>query len=277
MTQPDNFVQKLIRVTMRPFIRLLLRYGVGYGDFSAIVKELFVEVADEHFRIDGRKQTISRISVLTGITRREIKKILSETPDTKGEYFIFNHAARIITSWLHDKEFQDCDGKAAGLATGIDGPGTFNALVRKYGNNTPSRAILDELIRVGAVETDDNGVAKMLSLGYVPTKDSQEMLSLSLQSVADHISTIDYNDTHKPADSRLQLTVNYDNVTDDGVEVFKQISQAKSKEILLFLDRFLSTQDRDSNQSIDGTGTNRTGLGIFYYEEARDPDPNDKS
>ncbi len=276
MTQADNFTQKLIRVTMRPFIRLLIRYGVGHGDFTAVTKDLFVEVAEQDFRLAGRKQTISRISVLTGITRREIKKILSETPDTRGEYFIYNHAARVLTSWLHDEEFQDDDGKAAGLSTRTDDAGSFNALVKKYGNNTPSRAILDELIRVGAVETDDNGVARMLSTGYVPTKDSEEMLSVSFQSVADLITTIDYNDTHKPSESRLQLTVNYDNVTNDGVEIFRQVSREKCKEILLFLDRFLATQDRDNNQGIDGEGTNRTGLGIFYYEDERESDSNEK-
>lgn len=264
---PDSFMRKIIRVTMRPFIRLLLRYGVGYGDFAQVTKELFVEVAHTDFQIPKRKQTTSRISVLTGIPRREIKKIQENTLPGGKEHFPFNHAARVITNWLHDEEFTDASEQAAALPTKTDGKGSFNALVRKYGNNTPPRAILDELIRVGAVELDKDGVAKLVSTGYVPSNDSIELLSMAMQSVADHITTIDYNDLHKPDTSRLQLTVDYDNVTDDGVEIFRQISQEKSREILLYLNRFLATQDRDSNPNIEGSGKNRTGLGIFFFED----------
>lgn len=268
----DDFLQKLIQVTLRPFIRLLLRYGVGYGEFADISKALFVEVADKDFRIANRKQTVSRISVLTGITRREIKRIREAGDDQSLTRFDYNHAARILTSWLHDTDFQTEDGKPAPLPTRTDGEGTFNALVHRYGSNTPPRAILDELVRVGAVAIDGSGLATLVSTGYVPGKDSRELLSVAMQSVADHISTIDYNDRHKPDTSRLQLTVNYDNVTDDGVEVFRQVSREKSKEILLFLDRFLATQDRDNNPAIIGSGRNRTGLGIFYFEENDDSD-----
>ena len=264
---PHSFMRKIIRVTMRPFIRLLLRYGVGYGDFAQVTKQLYVEVADADFRIGKRKQTTSRISVLTGIPRREIKKIQETSEPEEDDHIPFNHAARVITSWMNDDEFTDRNQKPASLLTKTDGEGTFNALVLKYGNNTPPRAILDELIRVGAVELDKNGEAKLISQGYVPTKDSEELLNVAMQSVADHITTIDFNDINKPDTSRLQLAVNYDNVTDDGVEIFRHISQEKSKEVLLYLNRFLATQDRDSNPTIEGSGKNRTGLGIFYFED----------
>ena len=270
MDMNDDFMAKIMRVTLRPLVRLLLRYGVGYGDFARVAKEVFVEVAGNHFHIDNRKQTISRISVLTGITRREIKRITDQSDSDPDEIFPYNHAARILTYWLHEDEFRDEHGKPAPLLTRTDGKSTFNELVRKYGNNTPARAILDELVRVGAVSVDDSGTAHFIKTGYVPSKDSVELLSVAMQSVADHINTIDYNDIHKPDSSRLQLAVNYDNVTDDGVEIFRQISREKSKEVLLFLDRFLATQDRDSNTSIEGEGHNRTGLGIFYFEENLD-------
>ena len=271
----NEFMQKMIRVTLRPFVRLLLRYGVGYGDFSAVVKRLFIEVAEQDFPIEKRKQTISRISVLTGITRREIKKILEQNDSGEHEYFVYNHAARIITYWLNDQEFQTTAGSTASLSINDEGAGTFDALVRKHGNNTPSRAILDELIRVGAVEVDGRGFAHLMSVGYVPSEDTQELLSVSLQSVADQLSTIDYNDLHQRSDSRLQLTVNYDNVTDDGVEVFRQISRDKCHEVLLFLDRLLATQDRDNNPAVTGDGTNRTGLGIFFFQENLENKSND--
>lgn len=267
MSVANTFMHSLIRKTLRPFVRLLLRYGVGYGDFETVVKRLFIEVADQDFRLENRKQTISRISVLTGITRREIKKILECPESAQEDIFIYNHAARILTHWLHDSDFHDSFGKPTGLSVNNSGPGSFDSLVKKHGNNTPTRAVLDELKRIGAVQVEDDDIAKMSSVGYVPSMDKQELLKVSFQSVADLLSTIDFNDSNETVTTRLQLSVNYDNVTDDGVDVFRRISREKCRELLLYLDRFLSTQDRDNNPMLDGEGTNRTGLGIFFFHE----------
>ncbi|HHJ19212.1 MAG TPA: hypothetical protein ENJ84_05225, partial [Gammaproteobacteria bacterium] len=69
-------VQKLLR----PLIRLLLRHGVAYEDFDQWVKQLFVQVADKEFALDGRKQSVARISTLTGINRKEVKRLQQMPP-----------------------------------------------------------------------------------------------------------------------------------------------------------------------------------------------------
>lgn len=193
----NDFLHQTIRITLRPFIRLLLRYGMGYGEFAQVCKKLFVEVADSDFRIADRKQTVSRISVLTGITRREIKQIRECSGDTSNEYTHCNHAARVLVSWHEDVEFQDDKGNPAPLPINSEGHGTFNMLTQKYGNNTPYRAILDELVRVGAVTMDDVGIARVISEAYVPSKESQKQISAAMQSIAMQIATVDSNDTNQ--------------------------------------------------------------------------------
>lgn len=257
---------------MRPFVRLLLRYGIAYIDFANIVKQLYVDVAREDFQIDNRKQSISRISILSGLPRREVSKLLDKESSPEAAPLVYNRAVRILDAWMHQEMFLSDSGKPKSLATNRTGEGSFDFLVKEVSADIPTRAMLDELLRVGAVSIDTEGLVSLSSTGYVPTTDSEELLRVSFQSVADHITTIDFNDKHQPAQSRLQLTVNYDNVTDDGVTVFRHISREKCKEILIFLDRFLATQDRDSNTSIEGEGHNRTGLGIFYFEEKVNPD-----
>lgn len=222
MPSSSNFMHTTIRTTLRPFIRLLVRYGIGYGEFAQISKELYVEVAHSDFHIRKRKQTISRVSVLTGISRREIRNLLDHRANNTNDFFPYNHAARILAFWIHDPDFHDIHGHPAPLVVGIEGDQTFNALVRKYGNNTPFRAILDELIRVKAVQVDDHGIAHMISMAYVPSNDSRKLLSEGLQSVANHIRTIDYNDTHQPDTVRFQMSVDFDKlIKEDDVEMFR--------------------------------------------------------
>lgn len=262
-------MREIIRTMMRPMVKLLLRHGVAFAEFSNITRQLYVDVADSEFRIEGRKQTVSRIAVLTGISRREVKKILDDQTGINDTPVQYNRAARVFFGWLHDDEFCGPNGQPLALKTGETGAGTFDNLVKKYSGDMPARAVLDEVMRVGAV-TKDGDLLTLNSTGYVPTR-SDELLETSSVAVADLLSTIDYNDkSANPQDTRLQLTVNYDNVTREGAEVFRILSREKSKEILLYLDRFLAKQDRDASPEVKGEGTIRTGLSIFYFEESSD-------
>ena len=54
---------------LRPLIHILIRNGISYGTFADLAKWLFVDVAKREFAIEARKQTISRVSVITGLTR----------------------------------------------------------------------------------------------------------------------------------------------------------------------------------------------------------------
>ena len=130
----------------------------------------------------------------------------------------------------------------------------------------PARSILDELVRVGAAAVND-GIVKLNSTGYVPTTSNDEMLRLSAEGASDLLNTVDHNLQVDQAVSRLQLSVAYDDVPAEGVELFRKLSREKSLEVLTSLDQFLATQDRSVNPSIEGIGRYRTGLGIYYFEE----------
>ena len=60
---------------LKPLVRVLLRNGVSYGTFADIAKRQFVEVARNEFSIQGRKQSLSRVSVITGLTRKEVARV----------------------------------------------------------------------------------------------------------------------------------------------------------------------------------------------------------
>ena len=127
------------------------------------------------------------------------------------------------------------------------------------------------MLRVHAVDRIDDDLIEMSSTGYVP-QSSAELLETSSHAISDLITTIDHNDkSEEPQDTRLQLTVSYDNLTPQSARLFKELSRDKSKELLLLLDRFLAKHDLDTNPDA-AADTNdvariRTGLSIFYFEE----------
>ena len=64
---------------LRPLVRLLLQHGIAYQAFCELIKSVYVKVAEQEFKLDAKVQTDSRISLLTGIHRREINRLRNET------------------------------------------------------------------------------------------------------------------------------------------------------------------------------------------------------
>lgn len=63
---------------LRPIVRVLLANKVTYATFDQIARQVFVEVADKDFTLKGRKQTVSRVALVTGLSRKEVLRIKRE-------------------------------------------------------------------------------------------------------------------------------------------------------------------------------------------------------
>ena len=191
----NSATTSMLKKALRPLVRVLLRNGVAYADFCEVARRLFVEVANDDFGLPGRKQSVSRISVLTGINRKEVKRQLDEPKEATPKKKENNRAARVISGWLRDDDFRNSKGKPKVLEWGDSSvKGGFEDLVKRYSGDMTARAILDELIRVGTVSFDkEKSRIKLLSNGYVPAGSNDELLRLSGESVGDLLNTIDHN------------------------------------------------------------------------------------
>src|SRR5512134_387979 len=75
---PDRLKQAAFassRLLLRPVVRLLLRCGVTWKEFAELCKVVYVEVAAADFGRRGRPTNASRIAILTGLGRREVKRV----------------------------------------------------------------------------------------------------------------------------------------------------------------------------------------------------------
>lgn len=257
---------------LRPLVRIMLRNGIPYGSFADIAKRVYVDVAFQEFSIEGRKPSASRVSVITGLSRKEVKRVRSlPEPDDLGAVERYNRAARVISGWIRDTTFLDEEGKPADLA--IEGvENSFSDLVKKYSGDIPHRAILDELIRVGAVvRTEGNGV-RLLARGYVPSTGNADKIGILGVDVSDLISTIDHNLGRAGDDAFFQRKVSYDNLPEENLAGIRMMAREHGQKLLEYLDSRMSEKDRDVNPEVQGTGRRRAGVGVFYFEEGVEED-----
>ena len=255
---------------LRPLIHILIRNGISYGTFADMAKWLFVDVANREFAIEGRKQTISRVSVITGLNRKEVKRVSElPVPDDQASSERYNRAARVIAGWRRDKGF--CNETGAPSDLPISGPGsTFQTLVKKYSGDMPFRAVLDELIRVSAVIRLDDDRVHLLARAYLPAGDETMKIHILGTDVAQLITSIQHNLDPDKRGPFYQRKVMYDNLPEEALPAFRKLSAGSAQKLLEKLDAWLSDHDRDSSSDSTGSGRKVAGLGIYYFEEPYD-------
>lgn len=251
---------------LRPLVRLLLRNGIPYGVFADLAKRIYVDVAMHDLEVPGRKQTVSRASVITGLSRKEISRVQSiDLPEVAGSAERYNRAARVISGWVRDSRFNDSAGQPRQLP--FDGEGvSFSELVKQYSGDVPARAVLDELLRVGIVEKIPDGKLRLIERAYVPRTGETDKLGILGTDVAGLISTIDHNLRSDPDQAFFQRKVFYDNLPDEVIPELLTMTNEHAQALLERLDDWMSKHDRDVNPDITGSGRHRTGIGVYYFE-----------
>lgn len=264
-------VTRVVVRVMRPLVRVLLRYELSHSEFAEIAKRVYVDVAYRHYGIPGRKQTHSRISVITGIPRKEVVR-LSEIADdapveTKGP---LNRAARVISGWMRDPDFAGADDKPKVLAL-YGETDSFESLVARYSGDITARAILDELIRVGAVEKPTKETVKLTDQGYIPQAAPAEKLTVMADCVSDLLSTSTHNLDPGLEGSRFQRQVAYANLPESVIREFKEYSHDKSLELLIDFNKWLAQKEKDVPPK-PGEPVGRVGVGIYFFRRERSED-----
>ena len=152
-----NVVLLALLKALRPIARFLMKFGIGYREFAEISKSAFVDVATSDYGLRGRPTNISRVAVMTGLTRKEVKRLRDKI--SAGNQVDMQRVvppAEIIEKWHSDSQFLDSSGRPKTL--NFDGPlPSFSALVKKYGGDIPPGAMRTELKRVGAIREGDSG------------------------------------------------------------------------------------------------------------------------
>ncbi|MEO7338934.1 MAG: DUF6502 family protein [Caldimonas sp.] len=269
-TRSPTVLRNAIEQLLRPLFRLLLRNSVSFSAFEDMAKRVYVDVALKDFRIPGKKATTSRVAVLSGLTRKDVHRILAEPPDQGADGSArYNRATRVLTGWARDTDFLDKKGRP--LELGTDGEGGFTALVRRYSGDMPARAVLDELVRVGAVKRLDDGRLQLVTHGYVPQHSEVDKLGILGSDVADLIDTIDHNLQFGATDPRFQRKVMYHSIPASALPAFRQLSGRQAQGLLEKLDRWLADHDRVDSSAVRETALARVGVSIYYFEERLEP------
>jgi Family of unknown function (DUF6502) len=178
---------------LEPLVTWLLDAGVGVGDLQPLVKTAYVRAARKRAREAGAeylRPNASRISIMTGLTRREVGDILERDAVHQTHDRGRQRAERVLTGWWNDSAFQEVSGEPAVLPL-KGSKASFTALVERYsGERTQVGTILSELLRVKAVRRLSDGRLRAVSRTYAPVGWEPEGLTAFGEQIAELCSTL---------------------------------------------------------------------------------------
>lgn len=257
---------------LRPIVRQLIAYGISYPAFSQIVKQLYVEVAEREFALPFKRQTDSRLALVTGVHRKEIARLreprTGETP-LEVEDTIVTH---VLGRWMAGPPYSERDGTPRRIpyeSAHAKSP-SFTRLVRDMSVDIPVRSVLDELLHVGAVDLLPSGEVVLRSGANIPAQDIGAKLTLLGSDPAELFTTIVHN-IEQPQTPHMQRKVVYDNIGSDALDELRTAARHTGEEFIRHANALLASYDRDRNAAAPGGTRARVVLGAYYFEEETEP------
>jgi len=259
---------KAVVMLCKPLIRLLIEKGITFPQFRELMKELYVEVADEKFSLDDKKPSDSRIFVLTGVHRKDIKRIRQQAEqETSKITSSASLSGEIVARWTSMPEYLDDKGKPRQLLkSGKGDEASFEQLVSSVSKDVRPKVIFEEWLRLGIVRLKDDYIVLNKS-AFVTNKEFKEMAYYLGHNVHDHMASC-VNNILVEEDPMLERSVYYACLTEDSVNKLNTIATKKGNELLQHLNKqAIKLYDVDKQKE---DAIYRMRLGVYWYQAQLD-------
>ena len=263
-----------LRRVLRPFIKLMLAKGITYPFLAEMLKDLFVEVAENDFKIEGKPSSDSHLSLLTGIHRKDIKRLRHDCRTaTETIPQAVSLGVRLVNLWTTDPRYLDENNQPKRLPrfSKEGGDISFEGLVAGVSCDIRSRVVLDEWLRLGIAHFDEENRVCLNTAAFIPAHGFDEKVFYFGHNVHDHAAAATSNllGQNQPF---LERSVYYDGLSADSIKLLAEKSEQLGMESLLAVNKIAMELEKDDAQKNEPR--HRMTFGIYYYSEAMEPEKN---
>jgi hypothetical protein len=192
---------RVIDALIAPLARLFVARGVAFADATRHLKRHYVQAA---LTLAGRDATDSRISVMTGLQRRDVVALRDTLVDTQPS---INHAARLVARWLAMHEGRPLPRK---------GDVSFDALALSIRRDVHPKTVLEQLLEAGTVTLTDDGSVTLAQGAYQPRPGGAEQLDYLANNAGDFLNAAVAN-TLSDAPPHFERAVHYNQLSASAV------------------------------------------------------------
>ena len=252
--------RSFLPVLLRPFARFFLRRGVVLSEGIDSLKHALLVAGVELLQKNGEALTASRLSVMTGVHRKDCAAFLKGSKPQRDTTSLLIH---VIGAWQSKNKFKDTQGALRALSCGSE-RSEFADLVRSCGSDVHPATVLRELERLGIVSVQDATVS-LLKKGLI-TADDEQSAGLIARDIDDLLICAEENMAASGMKPNHHTTTSYDNIP---VEYQATLQAWIQKEAATFHERIrqhVASYDRDLTEQTltdKNQGTVRFVFGSF--------------
>lgn len=269
--KPSPALTKAIRNILYPLVYLLMRTGMHFPQLAELLKEIYIDVANKEFPLENKKQTQTRLSFITGVHRKDVKRLQESKEQAqehsnrnKQEPETVNLGVKLVSNWLKEPRFQDSKGEPLVLPLKSETEASFDELVETiYKQNIRSRVVLDEWLSRGIVVLEGKKV-KLCTDAYIPKESQSEKAFFLGHNVADHLSAASLN-LLSDSPEFFDRCVYYDDLSNDSIVELQEMVNEDGMVLLKKINKRASELKRKDIQK--SSTKQRINIGLYLYHQ----------
>lgn len=233
---------------LAPIARLAVARGVLFGEVAERLKVQFLRGAID--ALGGQRVTDSRLSVMTGLQRRDVQRLRGLPDDAPPAV---NHLARLVALWQVDPRY-------AGRALARRGADSFEELAAEIRRDVHARTMLEQLLAAQTVMIDADDCVVLRSATYQPLAGSDAQLAYLARNGGDFLSAATDNVMATPA-PHFERAVHYNGLSAAAVAELDAMFRDKQLAVLK------EVNARAAALQAASPGAQRFRSGAYFYSE----------
>lgn len=266
LPEPERAAQAL-QLVLRPLARLMIDHGLQLGTMVELLKKALVDESMHAYALEGKASTDSRISVLTGVHRKDVKRLRDEPSIRVDDVPI---ATQVVSRWISDPRYLTAERHPRQLSRtarmSSAGEPDFTTLVAEVSKDVGARAILEELERLGVVDVNEDGVISLRATAFVPEPGLDDAFHFLAQNLGAHLSTAAHNlAPHRKGPLMLEQSAFSLDLTEAQANDLHRLARSLWKDDL---QEFLQAATVAELRSEDVPGPkHRVRFGVYFHDE----------
>jgi Family of unknown function (DUF6502) len=260
-------IANALKRVLRPFVKLMLANNLTYTFAIDLIKALFVEVAERDFTLKDKRQTDSRISLMSGVHRKDVRRLRELRPDVEDVMpDNVSIGSQLVALWNANPAYLNEVGLPKPLPRYAlaNGDNSYESLVRSATTDIHPRAVLDEWLRLGIATIDDENFVHLTTDMYIPQEGFEEKVFYFGHNLHDHAQAAVSNVLGQQI-SFFERCVHYDELSKSSIDVIEEFAKKHSMKVLRGVNKVA-----DVSAFNDKTNTEakmRMTYGVYFYHE----------
>ena len=255
------------RYLLKPLVRMALKNGLSFLEFSGALKRAYVDVAAKHMRLKGSEPTEEGISLITQIEQSQIRSILQGGSDIgyAREAQDWSPLPNLLAVWHSNQKYTGPYGVVRDLefSTSPGGPPSFTDLAAEACPDFSPQVLFDELLRVGAIESVGSGFYRVVKRSYVPEPLSVASILNLARVVHNLCETLEVNlrSIEERGQGRMERSIYaVHGIPSSEYAEFQKFLAVRGQQFADDIDDWITSRDLEGAKD-----SMRLGVGFYHY------------